>query len=219
MPDQSIQATENMIGANHPTLADTLNRLTLVGHYSDGTHRNISLTTTNNTYAFTVAGATTGYSTGIMSNTGANFQFGVSTSTGGFWGESAGSYYATMGSGNAPLVLAGNGTATMMLKSGNVLIGSQTDNGSGSKLQLTGNESITGNLTVSGTALISTTAAIGVPVTSSTALNLVGSTTALSPIRLTHGVTPTSPIDGDMWTTSAGLFIRINGVTKTVTLT
>jgi hypothetical protein len=38
-------------------------------------------------------------------------------------------------------------------------------------------------------------------------------------IRLPHGTTaPTSPVNGDMWTTTAGLFIRINGVTKTVTL-
>lgn len=45
-------------------------------------------------------------------------------------------------------------------------------------------------------------------------------TTSNAPIRLPHGVAPTSPVDGDMWTTSAGgLFIRINGVTKTVTLT
>lgn len=34
-----------------------------------------------------------------------------------------------------------------------------------------------------------------------------------------HGTAPTSPVDGDIWTTSAGLFVRINGVTKTVTLT
>ena len=39
-------------------------------------------------------------------------------------------------------------------------------------------------------------------------------------IRLPHGTTaPTSPVNGDMWSTTAGLFIRINGVTKTVTLT
>ncbi len=32
-------------------------------------------------------------------------------------------------------------------------------------------------------------------------------------INLPHGVAPTSPNDGDMWTTSAGLFVRINGTT------
>jgi len=38
-------------------------------------------------------------------------------------------------------------------------------------------------------------------------------TAALSTIRLPHGVTPTTPADGDMWTTTTGLFIRINGLT------
>lgn len=36
--DQRIQATEFMVGANHATLADTLNRLTLIEHDTDGTH-------------------------------------------------------------------------------------------------------------------------------------------------------------------------------------
>ena len=39
-----------------------------------------------------------------------------------------------------------------------------------------------------------------------------GNTTVAS-LRLPHGVAPTTPIDGDIWTTSAGLFVRINGVT------
>jgi hypothetical protein len=38
-------------------------------------------------------------------------------------------------------------------------------------------------------------------------------TTALAPMRIPHGTAPTSPVDGDMWTTTAGLFIRINGAT------
>jgi hypothetical protein len=28
-----------------------------------------------------------------------------------------------------------------------------------------------------------------------------------------HGTAPTSPVDGDVWTTTAGLYVRINGVT------
>ena len=44
-------------------------------------------------------------------------------------------------------------------------------------------------------------------------------TTARASLRIPHGTAPTSPTDGDMWTTTAGLFVRINGVTKTVTLT
>ncbi len=38
MADQRIQATEEMVGANHATKSDTLNRLTLVEHNNDGTH-------------------------------------------------------------------------------------------------------------------------------------------------------------------------------------
>lgn len=42
-------------------------------------------------------------------------------------------------------------------------------------------------------------------------------TTAAASLRLPHGTAPTSPVDGDMWTTSAGgLFVRVNGVTKQV---
>jgi len=37
--DQRIQATEEMVGAGHVTKADTLNRLTLVDHNTDGTHK------------------------------------------------------------------------------------------------------------------------------------------------------------------------------------
>ena len=44
-------------------------------------------------------------------------------------------------------------------------------------------------------------------------------TVNLGSLRIPHGTAPASPTNGDMWTTTAGLFIRINGVTKTVTLT
>lgn len=45
------------------------------------------------------------------------------------------------------------------------------------------------------------------------------STTTQASLNIPHGVAPTSPVDGDVWSTTAGLFIRVNGVTKTVTLT
>ncbi|MBI1913029.1 MAG: hypothetical protein HYS21_13665 [Deltaproteobacteria bacterium] len=38
MTDQRIQYTEKMVGAGHPGLPDTLNRLSLVEHDNDGTH-------------------------------------------------------------------------------------------------------------------------------------------------------------------------------------
>jgi hypothetical protein len=51
-----------------------------------------------------------------------------------------------------------------------------------------------------------------------TAITLA-SAAAKAGLRIPHGAAPTTPTDGDMWSTTAGLFIRINGVTKTVTLT
>lgn len=39
------------------------------------------------------------------------------------------------------------------------------------------------------------------------------STTSAASLRLPHGTAPASPVDGDVWTTSAGLFVRINGST------
>lgn len=32
-------------------------------------------------------------------------------------------------------------------------------------------------------------------------------------LRAPHGAAPSSPVNGDMWTTTAGLFVRVNGVT------
>ena len=45
------------------------------------------------------------------------------------------------------------------------------------------------------------------------AVTIPAATTARAPMRIPHGTAPTSPVDGDMWTTTAGLFIRINGAT------
>lgn len=39
------------------------------------------------------------------------------------------------------------------------------------------------------------------------------STTSAASIRVPHGSAPTSPVNGDMWTTTSGLFVRINGTT------
>jgi hypothetical protein len=53
-----------------------------------------------------------------------------------------------------------------------------------------------------------------------TALVLTAATaTGGAGFRMPHGTAPTTPVDGDLWTTTAGMFVRINGVTKTVTLT
>jgi len=94
MADQRILATENMIGASHPTLADTLNRLTLVSHENDGTHKFVLATT-----------ASTSTSTGAIVTAGGA---GIAKSL--FVGEviSVGG----AGSPTAPAIVAGADTNT-----------------------------------------------------------------------------------------------------------
>lgn len=54
---------------------------------------------------------------------------------------------------------------------------------------------------------------IGVAASSTSALTLAASTTGVSSLRVPHGAAPSSPVNGDMWTTTAGLYVRINGAT------
>ncbi len=44
-------------------------------------------------------------------------------------------------------------------------------------------------------------------------ITTIASGTARSGLVLPHGVAPTSPVNGDIWTTTAGLYVRINGAT------
>lgn len=51
-------------------------------------------------------------------------------------------------------------------------------------------------------------------ITTSGLLNAAASATGGAGFRLPHGAAPTSPVNGDVWTTSAGgMYVRINGVT------
>jgi hypothetical protein len=45
-------------------------------------------------------------------------------------------------------------------------------------------------------------------------VNTVAATTASAGLNVAHGVAPTSPVNGDVWTTTSGLFTRINGGTR-----
>lgn len=67
---------------------------------------------------------------------------------------------------------------------------------------------VTGNLLTSGCV-----AAGGVAAAATTALATPAGTTGVSSLNIPHGVAPTAPVNGDMWTTTAGLFVRINGAT------
>ncbi|AFQ45147.1 hypothetical protein [Desulfosporosinus meridiei] len=47
-------------------------------------------------------------------------------------------------------------------------------------------------------------------------INLPASTDSTASLNLPHGVTPTSPVNGDVWTTTTGIITRINGSTRTL---
>ena len=81
---------------------------------------------TNNTVFFKNSGATTGYALAAVSNTGGAFQYGISSSTGTFWGSgNAGNYSANIGTTTATnLGFGTNDTLRMLLdSSGNLGIG------------------------------------------------------------------------------------------------
>jgi hypothetical protein len=46
-------------------------------------------------------------------------------------------------------------------------------------------------------------------------INTIPSVTASAGFNVPHGAAPTTPVNGDIWTTTGGLFARINGFTKT----
>lgn len=53
----------------------------------------------------------------------------------------------------------------------------------------------------------------GQAASSTTYLTTPAGTTGVSSFRIPHGSAPTSPVDGDIWTTTAGIYVRINGGT------
>jgi len=73
---------------------------------------------------------------------------------------------------------------------------------------------LSGGLSVAKKLIVGDVAAVGgATISTSTALITPAGTTGVSSLRIPHGSAPTSPVNGDMWTTTAGLFVRINGVT------
>jgi hypothetical protein len=50
-------------------------------------------------------------------------------------------------------------------------------------------------------------------VTLTVPLLLPAATTSIPSLRIPHGAAPSSPTNGDMWLTTAGLFLRVNGAT------
>jgi hypothetical protein len=54
----------------------------------------------------------------------------------------------------------------------------------------------------------------GSTVTSTRPYIAPAATTSIPSVRMPHGTAPTSPTNGDLWTTTGGVYARVNGVTK-----
>lgn len=81
-------------------------------------------------------------------------------------------------------------------------------------LELGGNQTVTGAKTFSAliTGSAGATFGAGVSLTAGK-LTTVASATGGAGLILPHGTAPSAPVDGDLWSTTSGLFARINGVT------
>lgn len=114
--------------------------------------------------------------------------------------------------------MAGIKTRLALLNTGSVAYGMYVDmNGftGGSTRHVGARLEITGNGDTNSAALQATTTGSGIAAVFSQNGNNLRGTINLVP----RGSDPTAPSDGDMWCTSTSFKIRINGVTKTVTLT
>lgn len=108
---------------------------------------------------------------------------------------------------------------------GGTLTGALTVSAGGAAI--TGNSSVTGTLTVSAALTVSaggaaitgnssvagTLAVTGALTVTTAKTTLAASAAGYASINLPHGTAPSSPVNGDFWTTTAGLYGRINGST------
>lgn len=88
-------------------------------------------------------------------------------------------------------------------------------------LRTAGGLSVVKNAVIGGDVSITGGTGAGTAATTTCFMTLAAGTTAKSALRFVQGAAPTAPVDGDMWredNTNTGLKVRINGVTKTVTV-
>lgn len=114
----------------------------------------------------------------------------------------------TLGESGTPLrwlAIHGDAITADAALQGNTVtaVTSLTSSGTTSLVGATTTTAATGTLTMGAEALLTTAAA-------------VASTAGLN---VPHGTAPSAPVDGDMWTTSSGVFARVNGSTVRLDVT
>lgn len=71
------------------------------------------------------------------------------------------------------------------------------------------------SLNVSGVSRFNTTGLVisGDSISASGKFSLSSGTTGRATFNIPHGIAPTSPVDGDIWTTTSGMYVRVSGST------
>lgn len=77
----------------------------------------------------------------------------------------------------------------------------------------TGALTVAGGAGVAGAFNVGGVSGFGIASSSTTWANYAIGTTAISSLRIGHGAAPTTPTNGDIWTTTAGMYVQINGAT------
>lgn len=96
---------------------------------------------------------------------------------------------------------------------GNVLINNTTDD-TVNKLQVTGSMAVSSFANIGGVVLVNGSTADGVhALIVNGAILTDSSQTTRAPLQMPHGTAPSAPVNGDIWTTTTGLYVRINGTT------
>lgn len=139
-----------------------------------------------------------------------------STATTFLRGDSNQDVYAANGGLLISGAIASNVASTAILdySSGARLISQGTDASTNGLISLISQRSDGSNsLTAISTSLTGTVAVNGATASTTTALITPASATGVSSLRIPHGTAPSSPVNGDLWTTTGGLFLRTNGAT------